>query len=73
MGQAGPGDGIVLYEVWRGGMMGEPCYCGAEDCPRCYPEYATRRVERDFYRMDEVLDDVAADYAYDPPMMRDPQ
>lgn len=29
--------------------VAEPCLCGAEDCPRCYPEilYSRRRIDDD--------------------------
>jgi hypothetical protein len=40
----------------------DPCLCGAEDCPRCYPEIGRReRLRRDEetadYKRDKRIDD----------------
>lgn len=37
--------------------MSEPCLCGAEDCPRCFPELRVKNTDGD------CLDPIEDDYA----------
>lgn len=43
--------------------MSEPCLCGAEDCPRCFPELRVKDTDYDREPDDEWPDDAAADRA----------
>lgn len=54
--------------------MSEPCLCGAEDCPRCFPNLRVK--DTDYYPEPEYdwPDDDAADRACDRwELMRDRQ